>query len=352
MTGFVSSAPGKLVLFGEYAVLEGAPALVSAVNRRATVKFRSDDSGVLTLSAVPLGLKQFPVLRRGQRHADAEGEPRASLTLMVLELMLSKFPELGPLLSGGHLTIDSTAMSLAHGGAKLGVGSSAAVATALVGGIGSLLKDRPLGGREIFELAHRAHHQFQGGKGSGIDVAAASFGGTLSFSGAKGLQSPQTEISSWPSGLRWQVVGTGVSASTSQFIGALRAWRDENLNEYKNLMGDMRTLSERVSAGVEVSWVEASLHWCELLEALGDRIGAPIMSDKHREFRDLALHHGLGYKPSGAGGGDAGFFVIPPDRSLDDVHTLIKDRNIHMLPLSPDASGIQVESLERSEGQG
>ncbi len=117
-------------------------------------------------------------------------------------------------------------------------------------------------------------------------------------------------------------------------------------------MGDMRTLSERVAAGAEVSWVEASLQWCEHLEALGQRIGAPIMSDKHREFRDFALAHGLGYKPSGAGGGDAGFFVIPQDRSLDDVRTLIKDRNIHMLPLSPDASGIQVESLERSEGQG
>ena len=50
-------------------------------------------------------------------------------------------------------------------------------------------------------------------------------------------------------------------------------------------------------------------------------------------------------KPSGAGGGDAGFFVIPPDRSLDGVRTLIKDRNIHMLPLSPDASGIQVERV-------
>ena len=39
-----ASAPGKLVLLGEYAVLEGAPALVLAVNRRARVMLRAGES--------------------------------------------------------------------------------------------------------------------------------------------------------------------------------------------------------------------------------------------------------------------------------------------------------------------
>jgi phosphomevalonate kinase len=33
----MASAPGKLVLAGEYAVLDGAPAIVMAVDRRAVV---------------------------------------------------------------------------------------------------------------------------------------------------------------------------------------------------------------------------------------------------------------------------------------------------------------------------
>ena len=33
-----ASAPGKLILIGEYAVLFGAPAAVMAVNRRASVR--------------------------------------------------------------------------------------------------------------------------------------------------------------------------------------------------------------------------------------------------------------------------------------------------------------------------
>ena len=37
------SAPGKAVVWGEYAVLEGAPALVMAVNRYATARVEPAD---------------------------------------------------------------------------------------------------------------------------------------------------------------------------------------------------------------------------------------------------------------------------------------------------------------------
>jgi len=38
MMEVTASTPGKLVLLGDYAVLEGAPALVMAVNRHAKVR--------------------------------------------------------------------------------------------------------------------------------------------------------------------------------------------------------------------------------------------------------------------------------------------------------------------------
>ena len=116
-------------------------------------------------------------------------------------------------------------------------------------------------------------------------------------------------------------------------------------------MRRMREVSNAVAESDSGDWVQWSHTWCELLEELGREIGAPIMSKEHCDFRDFAVEHGLGYKPSGAGGGDAGFFIIPDERSLDDVGTLIKRRNIHMLPLSPDAHGVRVEGLEHSEGQ-
>ncbi|MFU8876606.1 MAG: hypothetical protein ACNA7E_00585, partial [Wenzhouxiangellaceae bacterium] len=50
----VASAPGKLIVIGEYAVLEGAPALVLGLNRRVRVTALP---GQGRLSAPQLGLE-------------------------------------------------------------------------------------------------------------------------------------------------------------------------------------------------------------------------------------------------------------------------------------------------------
>ena len=53
------SAPGKMVLLGEYAVLVGAPAAVTAVNRRARVELAPSASNHWRLIAP--GLAPGPV---------------------------------------------------------------------------------------------------------------------------------------------------------------------------------------------------------------------------------------------------------------------------------------------------
>ena len=50
--------------------------------------------------------------------------------------------------------------------------------------------------------------------------------------------------------------------------------------------------------------------------------------------------------------GDAGFFVIPEQRSLEEVRTLLTSQSIHMLPISLDPEGVQAECLDSPELQG
>ncbi len=52
-----ASAPGKLVLTGEYAVLEGAPAVVLAVSRRARVHLRDSEDADWHIDAPDLGIR-------------------------------------------------------------------------------------------------------------------------------------------------------------------------------------------------------------------------------------------------------------------------------------------------------
>ncbi len=51
MTAVCASAPGKVVLCGEYAVLDGAPAICMAVRRRAKVRVTNIDGARNRVSA-------------------------------------------------------------------------------------------------------------------------------------------------------------------------------------------------------------------------------------------------------------------------------------------------------------
>ena len=96
-----ASAPGKLLIAGEYAVLEGAPALVAAINRRARAEMRAS--------------------------GEARTEPVSPLHLAIGGTLGSDTSELE------RLHLDTRALFL--GQRKLGLGSSAA---ACVAGIAAL----------------------------------------------------------------------------------------------------------------------------------------------------------------------------------------------------------------------
>ena len=53
-----ASAPGKLILLGEYAVLEGAPALVAAVEQRAEVSVELCVGEGICVDAPDIGVRR------------------------------------------------------------------------------------------------------------------------------------------------------------------------------------------------------------------------------------------------------------------------------------------------------
>ena len=145
----IATAPGKLIVTGEYAVLDGTPAIVLAVDRRAIARRNATPRGS---SPFLLAVADEIAARRGP------GDEAARAAL--------------------EISVDSTAFY--HRITKLGIGSSAAVtvaATALALGT----TDRA----EVLAVALAAHARAQGprgARGSGADIAAAVYGGTLVFS--------------------------------------------------------------------------------------------------------------------------------------------------------------------------
>ena len=96
------SAPGKVILSGEYAVLRGAPAVVMAVDRRAVVTVEPGDAEI--------------------RCIGLEGRTDTLLVDCVLGALGRERP-------AARFTLDTSAFS--DGPEKLGIGSSAALAVSV-----------------------------------------------------------------------------------------------------------------------------------------------------------------------------------------------------------------------------
>jgi phosphomevalonate kinase len=274
-----AKAPGKVVLSGAYAVLDGAPAIVSAVDRYVLC-----DTELAAERVTP--------------------EVRAALPA-------GPFPGFD-------------ASELRDGEQKLGLGSSAAILVAALAAVraAEFADDAAL--RAAIEApALRAHREAQGG-GSGIDVAASTRGGTIVARRA-GPDALQIEAVELPSALRVEVWASGISASTPELLRAVASFRRESSRDYDQLMSALGAAATRAAAALRDSQLEALIAELsaqrELLARLGSASHVPIITPEVRALAEWAKPRGAAVLPSGAGGGDIVLWVgltpsPPPFREL------------------------------------
>jgi phosphomevalonate kinase len=298
-------APGKVVLSGAYAVLEGAPAIVSAVNR-----YVSCDS--------------------------AHAAERIT-------------PEVQAALPGGPFPAFD-ASELRDGGHKLGLGSSAAIVVASLAAVrgGEFADDAALR-RAIEAPALAAHRQAQGG-GSGIDVAASTRGGTwiARRSAPDRLALEQVAL---PHDLCIEAWASGVSASTPELLRAVARFRDARARDYDSLMSDLMAAATRAATALATAQSAAFIgELClqrELLARLGSASSVPIITPEVRELAEWASRRDAAVLPSGAGGGDIVLWVSltasPPE--FRELARSVAHRHI---PLELHARG--VFCLDRESG--
>jgi phosphomevalonate kinase len=338
------SAPGKLVLLGEYAVLFGHPAAVLAVNRRAEVRLRR--SNTPRWSVIAPGLEDRSTSFRLDRDGGFSWDrPRseAAERLALAERVIGSLVDSGSIDPSGadpaEVVLDTRAFF--HDGTKLGLGSSAALTVALTAAVRRWVGVTARPG--LSELL-RLHRSFQGGRGSGIDLAASLNGGVLDY---RVGGSPTAGSLTLPVGLRLVFVWTGRSASTSDFLRRLHDGLDRDDGAIRSALDELGQLSAVGIADLEAGNVPAVLDGVQsfglAMDRLGEAAGIPILSDEHRQLRLLAEETGIRYKPSGAGGGDIGIgFTDAPD-----LATAFADRarsaGFEPLDLALDPTGLQSE---------
>jgi len=351
-----ASAPGKLVLSGEYAVVEGGAALVAAFDRRVRVSLTTSEQGPWQLHSTARGVHQGPLaIDAAGRLCPAPEQPASEpgglgLCAEVFDCVLSGLGLSASSLPALHIEVDSAELSTRD--APLGLGSSAAVAVALSAALrrlllrtGALAREPDASDAFLEDLA--AHRQAQGGAGSGVDVAACFHGGLLAYAPPAPGKAARVEALRAPAGLELLCLWTGVSASTTDFLARIRAWREQDEAGFQACMQPMKRLAddalEACTESDAAALLDALAQYHERMAELGQRAGAEVVSAPHRALATLTAAQGAVYKTSGAGGGDFGLAFATSSAVLERVAESATRAGFTPMDLAIDPAGVRVE---------
>lgn len=299
------------MLVGEYAVLDGAEAIVTAVSRRAYLR-----------DATQAGPELPPEVVAARAAAErALGPVEGEVVLDVSELRGERY--------------------------KLGLGSSAAgaaCAAAWVFARHGLDPAAPDVRRRVLDAAFAGHHSVAP-QGSGADVAASVLGGFVRFRRlGDGIE---THPLQWPAGLETVVVWTGVEARTSGMVAKVRALAAAEPARYRRAMGALAACADQTISAVMDADTTGTLEGFDAygaaMGALGEAAAIPINTDKIEEIRDLARDAGGAAKASGAGGGDVAVAVFHNGESAESFRTGCHARGLEVLSVDVGAAGERAE---------
>jgi phosphomevalonate kinase len=310
---------------GEYAVLEGAVAVVASVNVRAYARWSTAAGGG---SPVQIGdSPQSPLIPR-----------EAVLTRKLAE------EAFGPV----HAELAIDVNELRKSGRKLGLGSSAAAAAAAAGAVlasaGEDLGEVKVQ-RRVLDLA-LAGHKAIAPEGSGADVAASSLGGFVRFR-LDGGQVAEAERMTWPAQVATRVIWTGKEARTSEFVRAVRAFEGRDPSAYGSIRDTLHTQAARFADaiaradGSEI--VAAAGLYGATMGALGRAAGVSILTSELQRIAELADNHGGAAKPSGAGGGDVAIAFFTNENDALSFDAACRAEALDLLDLGLGAAGVQPE---------
>lgn len=315
------SAPGKLMLFGEHAVLYGKPCIVTAVDQRIRLKAKIINREIINISAPQVGIKKYTI--KVSDLGKVEYPKGVKFLLKAVEIFFKKY-KVG---SGLDLETKSEFSSL------FGFGSSSAVTVCAVKALSKLF-DIEVDNKSLFDIAYQTVLSVQG-VGSGFDLAAAIWGGTIFFeNGGKKIE--PINVNNLPI-----VVGySGIKADTATLVKRVAGLHKKEREKADKIFNSIEKIVKQAKLALE------DTNYFKLGE---------LMDQNHTLLQKLAVSiprldsmavsakeaGAFGAKLSGAGGGDC-MIALTPDKSVRKVKKAIKNAGGVVLNVKFNAEGVKI----------
>lgn len=329
------SAPGKVTLFGEHAVVYGKPALVSAIDRRLYVCMEERNDSCVKVSALDLeitglvltfkeGFKEYVVETDCDRIVEAMGYVRKAIEITSKHLDRKK---------GVNVSITSEMPVGA------GLGTSAAIAVSTVAAYAKLA-GHELKLEEIASLAHATELEVQGAA-SPMDTTISTFGGTIYLK--PGKPKPHLENLNLEKALPIVVGHTEREARTGEILKRVRALRKACPRAVDSAMKTIGAIVEEAKPALVKGDFAALGMLMNMnhgqLEALG--VSTRLLNDMVYSARSAGA---LGSKLTGAGGGGCVIALCPG--KVKEVSVAMKVVGGMPFEASLSGCGVRIESME------
>jgi len=255
MKSILVSVPGKVILAGEHGVVYGKTALVTTVGLRVKVRVREVEKGKLIIKDK---CKDLNLIKKAVEFCEGE---------------------VGEFKNGREITVKS---DLPIGS---GLGSSAAIGTAIVGG---LLKGFS---EEVKDRVVKKIEDWQHGKSSGVDQAIVKEGGVIKYK--KRMRIEKLKIKDLPEFL---LIDSGKPVeSTGEMVTAVAANYKLQKTKYKQIFERMGEISENW----RVELIKENERLLEEIGVVGKKARGTI--EKIEEIGGIAKICGAGGIKKGSG---------------------------------------------------
>jgi|TARA_B110000438_G_scaffold262808_1_gene274367 phosphomevalonate kinase len=325
------SAPGKIIIAGEFAVLAEAPAISMAINKRAKATIIEHNKNIHVLKIIGFKDKEllFTVNDNGTiEWLDVVLNDPIKLFFECLWRQINIIPT-----AFYKFVLDTSGFYDEISGLKYGIGSSAALTVAMAGVFIETFK-LPIG---VKELALKTHREFQGASGSGVDIATSLEGGIIKYFRMERIKTTALEL---PEDLKFKIFWSGIPVSTPKQLSKVKTFSKTSFSNLNKMAVKFASIWGCNTNKLFIDYLD---EYTDALMEFSMEYDLNIFGNKHNILLDLAKKDSnLVYKPCGAGG-DIGICIASSDWLLHEFEELANQNGFVSLHLELDKIGFNRE---------
>ena len=307
----VSSAPAKVILFGEHFIVYGGKAILCSINKRITVESELTKKDRIEIRS-DLGTIKIP---RGEdvRDVDPVFRPVAYIAQKVLDQFGSD--------SGLKIVIKSEIP------AGVGLGSSSACCVATASSVSGLFANLPK--EDILKLAIDAEKTvFE--NASGADSSICMYGGIMEYSknGIRKLDLKPT--------FKLVIANSKVIHSTTEVVARVKKFKEKEPDLFSTLCDNEASLIEEALGALKENNLMELGQKMLVNQAHLEKIG--VSNEILNSIIDSVKNVAYGAKITGAGDGGC-VIVLVDDSNLNKTLEILRSKNYECFAADIDTTG-------------